>query len=244
MIPSQPSTPPRLVIFDFDGTLADSFPWFVSVLNSVAARYGFRPVRPEEQDHLRGCDTRNLLRHLRVPLWKLPFIARHMRALMARDIDAITLFDGVPDLLRTLHARGVVIALVSSNSPDNIRRVLGPDLSALVTRMECGASLFGKPAKFRTLLRALAIPPHRAIAIGDETRDIEAARRVGIACAAVTWGYARADALAALRPDHCFDAVDRIADLFPFAGSGRADQGESRQIEIDLTRESARSIKA
>ncbi|MFD1624459.1 HAD hydrolase-like protein [Azospirillum griseum] len=214
MIPPQPPTPPRLVIFDFDGTLADSFPWFVSVLNGVAARYGFRPVRPEEQERLRGCDTRSLLRHLRVPLWKLPFIARHMRALMASDINAIALFDGVPDLLRTLHARGVVIAVVSSNSPDNIRRVLGPDLSALVTHLACGASLFGKPAKFRQVLRALTIPPHHALAIGDETRDIEAARRVGIACGAVTWGYASADALAARRPDHMFDRVERIADAF------------------------------
>lgn len=207
--------PPRLAIFDFDGTLADSFPWFVSVLDGVAARYGFRTIRPEERERLRGCDTRALLRHSGVSLWKLPFIARHMRALMARDIDAIPLFDGVPDALRELHARGVVIAVVSSNSPDNIRRILGPDLSRLVTHMACGASLFGKPAKFRKVLRALKIPPHRVIAIGDEIRDIEAARRVGIACGAVTWGYARADALAARQPDHLFDRVERIADAFP-----------------------------
>jgi phosphoglycolate phosphatase len=204
--------PYRMVLFDFDGTLADSFPWFIGVLNGVAARYGFRPVQPEECERLRGCDARELLRHLRVPAWKLPFIARHMRSLMARDIDGIPPFDGVPALLRALHQRGVVIAVVSSNSQENIRRVLGPELSSLIAHYACGASLFGKPAKFRALLRRTGAAPAEVIAIGDETRDIDAARSVGVACGAVVWGYARGDALAARRPDFLFERVERIAD--------------------------------
>ncbi len=207
----------RLAIFDFDGTLADSFPWFVGVLNGVARRYGFRQVRPDELETLRGCDARALMRHLQVPAWKLPFIARHMRRLMARDIAGIAAFDGVSGLLRTLAERGVTIAVVSSNSVDNIRRVLGPDSAALVQRYACGASLFGKPAKFRSVLRDTGTPAAAAIAIGDETRDIEAARRVGIACAAVTWGYARADVLAAGRPDFLFDRMDQIAPAIALA---------------------------
>ncbi|SMH59750.1 HAD hydrolase-like protein [Azospirillum agricola] len=200
----------RLVIFDFDGTLADSFPWFVGVLNGVAGRYGFQPVRPEEMETLRGYDARRIMRHLRVPLWKLPFIASHMRRLMARDIDGIQLFDGVPAMLRTLTGRGVTVAIVSSNSVDNIRRILGPENAALVSRYACGASLFGKPAKFRGILRDTGIPAADAIAIGDELRDIEAARRVGVACAAVTWGYTRGDALEAHRPDRLFRRVEEI----------------------------------
>ena len=62
----------QLAIFDFDGTLADSFPWFIGVLNGVADRYGFNRVRPDDVEQLRGYDARQIMRHLRVPSWKLP----------------------------------------------------------------------------------------------------------------------------------------------------------------------------
>ena len=204
----------QLAIFDFDGTLADSFPWFIGVLNGVADRYGFNRVQPDEVEQLRGYDARQIMRHLRVPSWKLPFIANHMRRLMARDIDGIGLFDGVPDMLCALSDRGVTVAIVSSNSAANIRAILGPEAAGQVAHYGCGASLFGKAAKFRKMLQLTGIPADRAVGIGDEVRDIDAARKLGMGCAAVTWGYARGDALAARRPDRLLTRVEEIAGLF------------------------------
>ncbi len=204
----------QLAIFDFDGTLADSFPWFIGVLNGVADRYGFNRVRPDEVEQLRGYDARQIMRHLRVPNWKLPFIANHMRRLMARDIHGIRLFDGVPGMLRALNDRGVTIAIVSSNSAANIRAILRTEAAGHVAHYGCGASLFGKAAKFRRMLQMTGIPADRAIGIGDEVRDIDAARKLGMGCAAVSWGYARGDALAARRPDWLLTRVEEIAGLF------------------------------
>lgn len=204
----------KLAIFDFDGTLADSFPWFIGVLNGVADRYGFNRVRPDEVEQLRGYDARQIMRHLRVPSWKLPFIANHMRRLMTRDIDGIRLFDGVPDMLCALNDRGVTVAIVSSNSAANIRAILGSGVAGQVAHYGCGSSLFGKAAKFRKMLQVTGVPADRAIGIGDEVRDIDAARKVGIGCAAVAWGYARSDALAARRPDRLLTRVEEIAGLF------------------------------
>ncbi|WP_434619743.1 HAD hydrolase-like protein [Azospirillum sp. B2RO_4] len=204
----------RLAVFDFDGTLADSFPWFIGVLNGVADRYGFNRVRADEVERLRGYDARQIMRHLRVPGWKLPFIANHMRQLMARDIDGIRLFDGVPEMLRALNGMGVAVAVVSSNSVENIRNILGAETAGRVAHYGCGASLFGKAAKFRKVLRAAGVPAELAVGIGDEVRDIDAARKLGMGCAAVAWGYARADALAARRPDRLLTRVEEIPGLF------------------------------
>ena len=79
---------------------------------------------------------------------------------------------------------GVQLALVSSDSEANARRKLG-DLAALFAYFDCSASLFGKSAKFRRVIRRAGVDPADVIAIGDEIRDIEAARAVGIACGAV-----------------------------------------------------------
>ena len=201
----------RLVIFDFDGTLADSGPWFWSVMNGVARRYRFREVDRAKLDVIRDLDTRTMLQELGVARWKVPLIARHLRRLMTRDIEQIALFPGIGRLFEALGAAGVTLAIVSSNAEANVRRVLGPALCARVTHFACGSSLSGKAVKMRRLLKHCGLPPAAVLAIGDEVRDIEAARAAGVACGAVGWGYASAGALAERRPDWVFGDVGEIA---------------------------------
>jgi phosphoglycolate phosphatase len=203
--------PYPVALFDFDGTLADSFPWFCAVLNEVAAAHGFRQVAPDEVDTLRALDTRAILASLRVPAWKLPLIAVDFRRRSAANAAAIPLHAGVPEALRSIAAAGVRLAVVSSNAEATVRQILGPELVPLVGHFGCGASLFGKPAKFRASLKALGVGAAEAVAVGDEQRDVEAAREAGIAAAAVTWGFATGAALRAASPDRVFDTVAEMA---------------------------------
>ena len=106
----------KLIIFDFDGTLADTYPWFTQVLNEVADKYKFKKVAESEYEKLRGYDTNEILQYLGVPLWKMPMIANHMRKLMYKDIHQISLFEGIDNLLHCLSNKGVILAVVSSNS--------------------------------------------------------------------------------------------------------------------------------
>ncbi len=204
--------PYALAIFDLDGTLADSFPWFLRVINDIADRFGFRRVADADIEGLRHASTREILSRLEVPLWKLPAIARHARRLKAEAASEISLFAGVEAMLRTLAENGVQLALVTSDSEANAREKLG-HAAACFQHFDCAASIFGKPAKFRRVIRRAGVAPGKVIAIGDEVRDIEAARAVGIACGAVCWGYAAPAALRALGPDHVFARMDEIADV-------------------------------
>lgn len=200
----------RLIIFDFDGTLADSAAWFAGTLNGVARRYGFREIDVAEMARLRSQPNREIMRRLGVSPWKLPFIAAHVRKLAAQAAPSISLFPGVADMLRRLAGRGVKLAIVSSNSEETVRKVLGPDLAGLVTHYGCGASIFGKAAKFREIIRKSAIAEADVLSVGDEVRDIEAARKVRLATGAVTWGYATAEILRAQRPSALFETTDDV----------------------------------
>jgi phosphoglycolate phosphatase len=200
----------RLVIFDLDGTLADSFAWVVDNVNAVADRFGFRRVADDEIEALRLVGPRELLAHLEVPRWKLPRISRHIRQLKAQH-DGIGLFPGVDAMLQSLVRQGVATAMVSSDHEENVRRTLGPANVAHIGHFACGASLFGKAAKFRQVMRQAGIGAGDTLAVGDELRDLEAARKAGIAFGAVAWGYANPAVLVAQRPDEFFSVMDDIA---------------------------------
>jgi phosphoglycolate phosphatase len=202
-----------LAIFDFDGTLADSGDWFLSIADELADRFKFRHVPAEEVDSLRGRTTREVIRYLGIPRWKLPAIGRYVHAKLATEIDRIVLFDGVIDLIHTLADAGVRIAVVTSNSEHNARAVLG-SLAERIEMFECGASLFGKAPRYRKVLKRMRIARHAALSIGDETRDIAAARKVGIAAGAVLWGYANREALLGCEPDALFERPSEVLDQF------------------------------
>lgn len=218
--------PYSLAIFDLDGTLVDSFPWFLRTINDVADRFGFRRVRDEDVEGLRHASTREILSRLDVPLWKLPAIARHARRLKSEAAAEISLFAGVETMLRTLAEGGVRLALVTSDNEANAREKLG-DAAALFAHFDCAASVFGKPAKFRRVIRRAGVEPGQVIAIGDEVRDIEAARAVGIACGAVCWGYAAPAALRALEPDYTFERMDEITSALCSGAVARMSEATS-----------------
>lgn len=199
----------RLAIFDYDGTLADSLPWFRSVFQDLITRFDLAPVSADELDGLRGLPGREIMARLKMPMWKLPAISRDMRRRKLAAAGEISLFDGVPKLLADMQDRGIQTAIVSSDSEASVRLGLGPS-AGLIDRFDCGASVFGKHHKFKRVARRLRIERSDIICIGDELRDIDAARAAGMDCGAVAWGYALPAALQAAGPTHFFDSMEEM----------------------------------
>lgn len=200
----------RLAIFDFDGTLADSFSWFLGTWNRLADDHGFRRIEELELETIRGLTARQIVGLAGVPAWKLPRIGRDLRRYMARDIAHISPFPGVDRLLQGLEDQKIQTAVVTSNSIENARQVLGPENAALIRHWSCGAALFGKRSKLRGVLRGSGVAAAEAICIGDEVRDLEAARAEGIPFGAVAWGYTSPEALRAHAPEEMFSSVEEI----------------------------------
>lgn len=201
----------RLVLFDFDGTLADSQPFFVAVFNQVADRYRFGRIDPAEVPALRHLNARQMMDRVGLPRWKLPFVVHHFLSLMRRHPERTPLFPDIPATLERLAARGIALGIVTANAEDNVRAILGPTLARLFTHYECGTSIFGKGRRLRRALRRAGVAPGEALYVGDQTTDLEAARVAGMDFAAVGWGYGNLATLTAQGPDHTLAHVSELA---------------------------------
>jgi len=202
--------PYRLAIFDFDGTLADSFALFSEAFNELAARHGFKTVAPEEAQRLRSMHARAIMKHVGLPAWKLPAVATAYIGMMRSRRSEVRVFPGTAEMLASLERSGIAIAVVSSNAEDNVRAVLGPSASS-VSQYACGMSIFGKRSHLRKILQAAGVQPGEAIYIGDQAADLDAARAEGIDFGAVAWGYGNAAHLESLSPTLVFRGMGDIA---------------------------------
>lgn len=197
----------RLAIFDFDGTLADSFPFFIDVFDQLAERHGFDRIDADSIPRLRGCNARELMTHVGLPAWKLPQVARDFTTLMRENVRSVRCFEGIDEVLAHLSRAGVSIAVVSSNSEDNVKAVLGPENARCIGHFECGMSIFGKASRLDKVRRKAAMPANETLYIGDQQTDHEAARHAGIAFGAVAWGYGTPESLRRQAPEEEFAHV-------------------------------------
>ncbi len=188
----------KLIIFDFDGTLADSFALFLEAAKVAAVRYKFKSLAEADLERLRSCSAREIIAEVGLPWWKLPAVVRHTREFMRERIERVQLFDGVEVTLRQLKAAGVQLAIVTSNAQENVERVLGNENLGLIDHFACGASIFGKRPKTRSVLQASGVSAEAVLCVGDEMRDAEAAQALGLDFAAVSWGYTNPAQLARL----------------------------------------------
>ena len=200
----------QLIIFDFDGTLADSFNCFLDACDAVAQRFRIEKLDRTQLQMLRGLEVRQLLTRFRVPLWRFPAVLRYTRSRLQQHIGEIHLFPGMDRALETLALSGATLSIVSSNSLQNVTQVLGEQNAACFRYLECGTALSSKPARLRRVLARSQVPRDRAIFIGDEVRDACAAAEAGIAFGAVGWGYTRLEALLSHNPRETFASIEDL----------------------------------
>ena len=194
----------KLAIFDFDGTLADTYPLFMDSLDVLAATHGFRRLACHERQRLRGLSATEVIRELQLPLWKVPAVLSDFRKIMRRRIDEARLFSGMASVLCAMVQKDIKVAIATSNSIDNVRAILGDPLLSRFAMLECGSTLFGKSHRLRRILKKTEVMRAQAIYIGDEIRDAEAAKKMGISFGAVAWGYTDVDVLLRTNPFKVF----------------------------------------
>lgn len=187
-----------VIIFDLDGTIADSFEYITDFL---AHEKNKQKLDPAQREQLRGMSMLAIARKLNHKWWQMPMLFMRGRKKMEHGMNKMQPFDGMPELIRKVHAEGHELFIVSSNTVRNIHKFLHHHhMHTYFLEVYGGVSVFGKAPALRKLFKDQNIETKDAIYVGDELRDIQACKAVDLRIVAVTWGFASVDELRAQNP--------------------------------------------
>lgn len=189
------------VVFDFDGTLADSEEVCFQLLNELAAKHRYRQLHRSELRALKMMPYPERLRHLGVPMMHVPFLAMEARRTYRLRMGTLTPFAGVQEALRRLADMGCVLHVLSSNAVTNIKEFLDRhDLDVFET-LNCERNFFGKHIGLRRFLRSQNLHPDDVVYLADEMRDVEACRKIGLRVISTAWGFDPVERLEEANPE-------------------------------------------
>ena len=204
------STPPQIkaVIFDFDGTIADSFPVFV---HAVAYALNRKPFTAKEIEDLRQHSAREVIKILKIKPWRWPLLYAKGTREIDRHQGDITIFPGMTETLKTLHRQGHKLYIVSSHSGKGIALFLERyGLEDVFDHTYSSVGLFGKPKALKKLQARFGYDNDECLFVGDEVRDIEAAKKANMPCIAVSCGF---NAAASLKEHGPTTLIDKPGEL-------------------------------
>lgn len=203
----------KVLLFDFDGTIADSFENFLEIFAVLANKYHFSLLSREELEKLRSEDARTLIKHLKIPFYKIPFMARDMKKLQLEKIQYIKPFAGLPRVLTQLKEQGYTLAILTSNGKANVQSFLTNNNIDLFTYIHSDSNIFGKDKVINKFLKQNKLQKAEVLYIGDEIRDIQACKKVGVQIASVTWGFNNKEGLTKNNPDFMIDKPEKLSEL-------------------------------
>jgi len=179
----------KILIFDFDGTLADTLLTNLQIIKDLDLNHG-REITTEMVEEFKNVSASDFFRENGISKIKLFFNFRKIKKGLGRRIHKVNIFPGIKDELGKLHRAGFRLGILSSNDKKNIELFLKKfEIAHLFDFIYTEKNVFSKDTKLKFIIKLLRLNPEDVIYIGDEVRDIEAAKKAGLKSLAVAWGY-------------------------------------------------------
>lgn len=203
----------KYIIFDFDGTLADSTAVFASAWNTLAQKYKFKGIEFKEIESLKKLSMAERSKLFDFPMYKLPMILPQFYRLYRQSLNEVHLYEGIKDVLMEIDKRGYKILIISSNSQENILEFLKMNGIQCVSNVLCSNRIFGKDKVLKKFLKDFSSSASDVLYIGDEQRDIVACKKVGVPIIWVSWGYDSIEVIQQEEPEYKVNAPKEILDI-------------------------------
>jgi phosphoglycolate phosphatase len=194
------------LVFDFDGTIADTLAETRRIFNEMAPDFGIRQVAEHELEHLRHLSLKQLLTHLDIPKRRVPGLISRGTGMMRGNITRLQVIEGMTEVIIELRRHVHCFGILTSNATANVDLFLRTHgLREPFDFISSTSKLTGKAKHLKAIRKTFSLRPEEMLYIGDELRDVKASQKAGIPIAAVTWGFNSRESLAAESPDYLFN---------------------------------------
>jgi phosphoglycolate phosphatase-like HAD superfamily hydrolase len=193
------------VIFDFDGTLANSVDLMFDLYNSHVDEFGYLPIEREEFSALRRMGYAKAMRLKKVKARRLPKIALTLSREMHDRMDVVSPYEGIIEMLTKLKSKGLTIGVLTSNQASLVNEFFQkhsfPDFDFVVSEK----TIFGKDKALKKIIKRFELDKSQVLYVGDEPRDVSASRKAKIKVIGVSWGLAGTEGFEKIKPDYLVD---------------------------------------
>ena len=197
-----------MVIFDFDGTIADTISLGLILINSYSEQFKYKKIDREKNS---GLSAFELIKEMGSPLRRLPYLAWFLRKLLKERASEIPMNPGIREMLDSLKTAGHELGILTSNSSENVSEFLKRnEIDSYFSYMKTEVPLFKKKKAIKKAKRQLK---GNFIYVGDELRDIEACRKNNIPIISVSWGFNSAESLQKHNPGLVADTAEDVVRL-------------------------------
>ncbi len=203
-----------VIIFDFDGTLGDTFDVILKIYNNNAPSFGLKTVKQKDLENLRNLKLSELFKELNISKSKAPFLIYQCTNEFKREIKYVKPFKEIPELLKILKTRGYKLGILTSNTRENVEIFLeNNELKSYFSFVCTSKNIFGKDKALTKIFKKFEINKNDVIYIGDEVRDVEASKKINISVIGVSWGFNSKKVLLSFLPDAVLDTPRQLIEL-------------------------------
>lgn len=201
------------LIFDFDGTLADTLAFTVNAALEINKKLNLLNDEKIDFEKFRSTDTVEFFKDLEISNLKLLFFLYKYQRKLTKEIDKVKVFEDLPEILNELKDNGIGLGIATSNSTKNVKKFLNNNNLDMFNFIYSSIDYFHKNRILERAVKKYGMEKENVIYVGDEIRDIKAAKEAGIKVASVTWGYNFENVLSTYKPDFI---INKPKDLLNF----------------------------
>ncbi len=202
----------KLVVFNFDGVLADTYNILDLVYQRLEGSYTVTKLSEKDKERIRKLSPFDLFKAFRVPFYQLPKFIQEVMPIYKELISEAPLFEGMREVVEALNARGTKCVILSSNNPSLIRKFLKHHDFEIFDKVVGGAAFFNKQTRLSSVIRTYKVNKSETLYVGDERRDIDACKKIRVPIAAATWGYDDYKVLGAGRPKYLVQDIEDLRE--------------------------------
>lgn len=201
------------IIFDFDGTIADSFEIIMSIFFEFRTKLGLDEFGKREIEIYRTKGVEEILRNSKISMLEISRVIAEMRKVANETMLEAKPFLGMISVLNKLKSKRLNLGIMSTNGEKTINKFLEKNKITVFDYVVGKGGLLGKDKVIKSILKKRKLKPDEVLYVGDEVRDIKACKKLGVKIIAVTWGFNDKRVLGENKPDYLIDKPNKILDI-------------------------------